>query len=266
VSQVLKVDVWSDIACPWCYVGKRRFEEGVRRFRDSGGDRPIEVEYHSFELAPDTPVDFQGSEIDFLADFKGMPVAQVRQMLDHMVEVAASVGLEFDYDALQHTNTLKAHQLLHLAKGRGKQQEMKERLLRAYFVEGRHVGHDADLTDLAAEVGLDRGTVRAALRDGAFRDAVEADIRQARAYGITGVPFFVIDHRYGVSGAQDPDLFAQALRQERPRRGSVHERAAGQGTSPADGGRMEPTPWRRLRLTREGAVVSGRPRRAYPVE
>jgi predicted DsbA family dithiol-disulfide isomerase len=207
------VEIWSDIACPWCYVGKRRFEEGVRRYLDAGGDRRIEVEYHSFELAPDTPVDFRGSEVDFLADFKGMPVAQVRQMLDHMVEVAASVGLDFDYDALQHTNTLKAHQLLHLAKAQGRQQEMKERLLRAYFVEGRHVGHDTDLADLAAEVGLDRGVVLAALRDETFRDAVEADIRQARAYGITGVPFFVIDHRYGVSGAQDPDLFAQALRQ-----------------------------------------------------
>jgi len=212
MSQPLKVDIWSDIACPWCYVGKRRFAEGARRYREAGGDRHIEVEYHSFELAPDTPVDFEGSEVDFLADFKGMPVEQVRQMLAHMVEVAASVGLDFDYDALQHTNTLKAHELLHLAKASGRQEEMKERLLRGYFVEGRHVGHVDDLADLAADVGLDRETVRRALRAGTYRDAVEADIAQAHAYGIRGVPFYVIDGRYGVSGAQDPDLFAQALR------------------------------------------------------
>lgn len=213
MNEVLKVDVWSDIACPWCYVGKRRFEEGVRRYRDAGGSRPVEVEYRSFELAPDTPVDFEGSEVDFLAGHKGMPTAQVRQMLAQMTEVAASVGLAFDYDALQHTNTLKAHQVLHLAKARGVQGEMKERLLRAYFVEGRHVGHDDDLAQLASDVGLDRQAVLDALRAGTYRDAVQADISQARAYGISGVPFFVIDQRYGVSGAQSPDVFAQALRQ-----------------------------------------------------
>jgi predicted DsbA family dithiol-disulfide isomerase len=213
MSEVLKVDVWSDIACPWCYVGKRRFEEGVRRYREAGGDRPVEVEYHSFELAPDTPVDFEGTEVDFLAGFKGMPTAQVRRMLEQMVQVAASVGLDFDYDALQHTNTRKAQEVLHLAKARGLQYEVKERLLRAYFTEGRHVGHDDDLAELAAEAGLDRTEVLTALRAGTYRDDVDADIDQARAYGITGVPFFVVDGRYGVSGAQDPALFAQALRQ-----------------------------------------------------
>jgi predicted DsbA family dithiol-disulfide isomerase len=213
MSDILKVDVWSDIACPWCYVGKRRFEEGVRRYHEQGGDRTVQVEYHSFELAPDTPVDFQGSEVDFLAGYKGIPVAQVRQMLAQMTEVAASVGLTYDFDALQHTNTRKAHQVLHLAKAHGLQPEMKERLLRAYFVEGRHVGHAEDLADLATDVGLDRQVVLAALRQGSYADDVDADIRQGWAYGISGVPFFVIDLRYGVSGAQDPNLFARALAQ-----------------------------------------------------
>lgn len=211
MTSVLKVDIWSDIACPWCYVGKRRFEEGVRRYEAEGGDRQVEVEYHSFELAPDTPVDFEGSEVDFLADHKRMPVAQVRQMLAQMTEVATSVGLDFDYDALQHTNTLKAHEVLHLAKAHGLQAETKERLLRAYFVEGRHVGHDDDLADLAAEAGLDRQAVLEALRGGTYRADVQADIEQARAYGISGVPFYVIDQKYGVSGAQDPAVFAGAL-------------------------------------------------------
>jgi predicted DsbA family dithiol-disulfide isomerase len=208
---VLKIDVWSDIACPWCYVGKRRFAEGVRRYQADGGGE-VEVEYHSFELAPDTPVDFEGSEADFLADHKGLPLAQVREMLAQMTEVARAEGLEFDYEALQHTNTLKAHEALHAAKAAGRQAELKERLLRAYFTEGRHIGHPEELADLAAEVGLDRDAVLAALREGTYRDDVAADIAQAGAYGIRGVPFFVIDGRYGVSGAQDPQLFADALR------------------------------------------------------
>ncbi|MGN6575300.1 MAG: DsbA family oxidoreductase [Nocardioides sp.] len=212
MSSVLKVDVWSDIACPWCYVGKRRFAEGVRRYQAAGGGE-VEVEYHSFELAPDTPVDFQGSEADFLADHKGLPLDQVRQMLAQMTEVARAEGLEFDYDSLQHTNTLKAHEALHAAKAAGRQAELKERLLRAYFTEGRHIGYDDELADLAAEVGLDRETVLAALREGTYREDVAADIAQANAYGIRGVPFFVIGGRYGVSGAQDPQLFADALRQ-----------------------------------------------------
>jgi predicted DsbA family dithiol-disulfide isomerase len=211
VTSVLKVDVWSDIACPWCYVGKRRFAEGVRRYQADGGGE-VEVEYHSFELAPDTPVDFEGSEADFLADHKGLPLDQVHQMLAQMTEVARAEGLEFDYDSLQHTNTLKAHEALHAAKAAGRQAELKERLLRAYFTEGRHIGRAEQLADLAAEVGLDRDVVLAALRDGTYRDDVAADIAQAAAYGIRGVPFFVIDGRYGVSGAQDPQLFADALR------------------------------------------------------
>jgi predicted DsbA family dithiol-disulfide isomerase len=211
MTSVLKVDVWSDIACPWCYVGKRRFAEGVRRYQADGGGE-VEVEYHSFELAPDTPVDFEGSEADFLADHKGLPLDQVHQMLAQMTEVARAEGLEFDYDSLQHTNTLKAHEALHAAKAAGRQAELKERLLRAYFTEGRHIGRAEQLADLAAEVGLDRDVVLAALRDGTYRDDVAADIAQAAAYGIRGVPFFVIDGRYGVSGAQDPQLFADALR------------------------------------------------------
>ena len=130
-----------------------------------------------------------------------------------MTEVAALVGLAYNFDALQHTNTRKAHQVLHLAKAHGLQLEMKERLLRAYFVEGRHLGHDKDLADLATDVGLDRQAVLAALRQGSYDVDVDADMRQGRAYGISGVPFFVIDQRYGISGAQDPNLFARALAQ-----------------------------------------------------
>jgi len=208
MAEPIKVDIWSDIACPWCYIGKRKFEDGVRRF---GGD--VEVEYHSFELSPDTPVDFDGSTTDFLAERKGMPRAQVEQMLDHVTGIAESVGLDYDFDAVKHTNTVKGHQLIHYAKAHGRQGEMKERLLKAYFEDGRHVGRIEDLADLAAELDFDRDDVLDALRNDRYLDDVHADQRQAVAYGIQGVPFFVLDGKYGVSGAQDATVFEGALTQ-----------------------------------------------------
>jgi predicted DsbA family dithiol-disulfide isomerase len=186
VSETIKVDIWSDVQCPWCYIGKRKFEAGVAAY---GAD--VEVEYHSFELAPDTPVDFAGSPIDYLSDRKGIP----------------------DYDSVHQTNTIKAHELLHYAKAHGLQLEMKESLLKAYFVDGGHVGRIEDLADLAAGIGLDRADVVRALTENEYLAAVKADVAQAAEYGIQGVPFFVIDGKYGISGAQDPDTFAQALRQ-----------------------------------------------------
>ena len=205
----MKVDIWSDIACPWCFVGKRRFETAVAQFAEAGGQ--VEVEYHSFELAPDTPVDFNGTEVDFLVRHKGMPAEQVTTMLGQMTELARAEGLAYDFDALQHTNTVKAHELLHHAKSRGRQVDMKERLLAAYFEEGRHVGRIDDLADLAAEIGLDRAEALEALESGAFLPAVEADRDQAYDYGIGGVPFFVIDGKFGVSGAQEPAAFLEVL-------------------------------------------------------
>ena len=206
MSEPISVHVWSDIACPWCFIGKRRFEKGAAQF---GGD--VTVEYHSFELAPDTPVDFEGSEVDFLAGHKGMPKEQVAQMLDQVTGLAAAEGLDYDFDAVRHTKTLKAHEVLHLAKARGLQLDVVEKLFSAYFEQGRHVGHDEDLVALAAEAGLDPEEVRTALAEGTYRADVEQDIAQARAYGINGVPFYVIDNRYGVSGAQAPETFAQVL-------------------------------------------------------
>lgn len=216
MSNPIKVDVWSDIQCPWCYIGKRKFEAGAAEF---GGE--VEVEYHSFELAPDTPVDFAGTPAQFLSDRKGLPMPQVQQMLANVTAIAAGVGLEYDFDAMQQTNTVKAHELLHHAKARGVQLEMKERLLRAYFEEGAHVGRVADLADLAAEVGLDREEVVRVLESGEYTAAVKADQAQAEAFGIRGVPFFVIDGKYGISGAQEAAAFAQALQQVHDERGSA---------------------------------------------
>jgi predicted DsbA family dithiol-disulfide isomerase len=213
VSEPIKIDVWSDIACPWCFIGKRRFEGGSGLFAGAGEGRAVEVEYHSFELSPDTPVDFDGSEVDFLAGHKGIPAEQVGQMLERVTGIASTLGLNYDYDNLKHTNTVKAHELLHFAKAHGKQLELAERLFSAYFEEGRHVGRAEDLADLAAEVGLDRAEALAALESSQYLEDVRADQRTAAEFGINGVPFFVIDGKYGVSGAQEAQTFAQVLEQ-----------------------------------------------------
>lgn len=202
--------------CPWCYIGKRKFEAGSAAF---GGE--VDVEYHSFELAPDTPVDFDGSPVDYLSQRKGIPVEQVAQMLANVTGIAASVGLDYDYEHVHQTNTIKAHELLHYAKARGRQLDMKERLLKAYFVDGRHVGRVEDLADLAAEIGLDRDEVVRVLTNETYLADVKADVAQAVAYGIQGVPFFVIDGTYGVSGAQDATTFANVLEQARTEREAV---------------------------------------------
>jgi len=207
MAEPLKIDIWSDVACPWCYIGKRRFEAGAAE-----AGVPVEVEYHSFELSPDTPVDFEGSAADHLAE-KGYPVEALEGMLKRVTDIAATLDLHYDYDAVKHTNTVKAHQLLHYAKLRGRQLEMKERLLSAYFVEGRHVGHVDDLADLAAEVGLDRDDVIRSLEADEHLADVREDQAVARDFGIQGVPFFVIDRTYGISGAQESATFAEALRQ-----------------------------------------------------
>jgi predicted DsbA family dithiol-disulfide isomerase len=203
----LPVHIWSDIACPWCFVGKRRFERAVREF-----DGPVEVEYHSFELAPDTPVDFEGGEADFLAGYKGMPREQAVRMLEQMTELAATEGLRYDFTALRHTRTLLAHQAIHHARAEGRQEALVERLFQAYFEQGRHVGRVDDLADLAAEVGLDRAGTRQALLDGTYAGAVAEDIAIARESGINGVPFYVVGGRYAVSGAQSSEVFGTALR------------------------------------------------------
>ena len=213
MTDKIKIDVWSDIACPWCYIGKRNLENGLAATADDADAPQVEVTFHSYELSPDTPVDFDGDELDFLAGHKGMPRERVREMLDNVTGVAANAGLEYRFDLLQHTNTVKAHELLHFAKAQGRQLEMSERLMSAYFTEGRHVGRVDDLVDLAAEIGLDADEARVALESGRHLADVRADQAQAQAYGIQGVPFFVIDGKYGVSGAQPPEAFAQIARQ-----------------------------------------------------
>jgi predicted DsbA family dithiol-disulfide isomerase len=213
MTDAIKIDVWSDIACPWCYIGKRNLEKGLAEASGDEDAPVVEVTYHSFELSPDTPVDFEGGETDYLAQHKGISSEQAQQMLTRVTGVAAEAGLDYRFDRLKHTNTVKSHELLHFAKDKGRQLEMTERLMSAYFTEGRHLGREDELVSLAAEVGLDPDETREALQTERYLPAVRADQAQAAAYGINGVPFFVINSKYGVSGAQPAEAFAQILRQ-----------------------------------------------------
>lgn len=212
MSEPIRVDIWSDIACPWCYIGKRSFEQGAASFAAESGVS-VEIEFHSFELAPENAVDIPETTAEYLASRKGIQPAVVERMLAQVSDRAAEFGLQYDFAAVRNTNTHAAHELLHFAKAHGRQTQMKERLMSAYFVEGRHVGHLDELVALASEVGLDREQTRAALESGVFAEAVEADKALAASYGINGVPFFVIDGRFGLSGAQAPETFAEALRE-----------------------------------------------------
>ncbi|TXJ06323.1 MAG: DsbA family oxidoreductase [Aeromicrobium sp.] len=213
MTDTLRVDIWSDIACPWCYIGKRRFEAGITEFTRKHPDVEIEVESHSYELAPDTPENFSGSEIDFLTKHKGMPREQLEDMLEQMTQMAVLEGIEFDFEKLKHANTRRAHRVLHLAKSQGVQSEMQDRLFRAYFSEGRLVSDVETLAELGEEIGLDADEVRDAFEDEGFEDAVEQDITRARMLGVNGVPYFLFEEKYAVSGAQSAEVFANVLDQ-----------------------------------------------------
>ena len=186
---------------------------GAVRAKDIEAGADVEIEYHSFELAPDTPVDFDGTPVDYLSQRKGLPITQVEEMLERVAGIASSVGLDYDYDHVHQTNTVISHELIHFAKSKGRQLEMKERLLKAYFVNGEHVGRIPDLVEIAVELGYDRDEVTEALESHRFLADVKADVALAQEYGIRGVPFFVIDGKYGVSGAQESATFANVLTQ-----------------------------------------------------
>ncbi len=204
----VRIEVWSDVVCPWCYIGKRRLETALERFphRDE-----VEVVWRSYQLDPSVPEGETHPTLPALAATYGRPVEEMRAMMRHVEETAAGEGLHYDLADGVSGNTLLAHELLHLAAERGLQGETEERLLHAYFEEGHSVFDVDPLAALAVEVGLDGAEVRAALADHRYRPAVLADAREARALGATGVPFFVVDRRYGASGAQPAELLLQLL-------------------------------------------------------
>jgi predicted DsbA family dithiol-disulfide isomerase len=205
----MKVEIWSDVVCPWCYVGKRRFETALGAFEHRAD---VEVHWRSFELDPDAPAIREGDPVQRLADKYGMTRAQALAADATLTDMAAAEGLPFHLDTARGGNTFDAHRLLHLAAEKGMQDAVKERFMRAYFTESEPIGDAETLTRLAVDAGLDETDVKAVLTSGQYATDVIADEQQAAAYGISGVPFFVVDGRYGVSGAQSPDVLLQTLR------------------------------------------------------
>ena len=204
----MKVEIWSDVVCPWCYVGKRRFEQALAAFPQR---EQVEVVWRSFELDAQAPRERTGDYAALLAAKYGFSVERGQQMIDTMTATAAQEGLDFRFDRARVGNTFDAHRLLHLAAERGVQDAVKERLMHATFTEGEPIGDRETLVRLAAEAGLDADEARQVLTSDRYAGAVRADEQQARAYGISGVPFFVVDGRYGVSGAQPAGALLEVL-------------------------------------------------------
>ncbi len=205
----MRVDIWSDVVCPWCYIGKRRFEQGLAAFEHSAD---VDVAYHSFELDPSIEPGQGTRVLEMLSAKYGMSMAQAAQAEDRVAATAAADGLGYTVDRAVG-NSFDAHRLMHLAGDLGRADALLQCLYQAYFAEGRSVFDAESLAALAGDAGLDPREARRVLDDGSYADAVRADEEQAREVGIDSVPFFVIDWKYGFSGARPAELLTEALRE-----------------------------------------------------
>jgi predicted DsbA family dithiol-disulfide isomerase len=205
---LLNVEIWSDIACPWCYIGKRRFEAALAEFEHSD---EVEVNWRSFELDPSAPREREGDRVEHLARKYGTSREQAQAMHEHMTGIAAGEGLDFRFDIARSGNTFDAHRLIHLAAAHGLQDAMKERLFRAYLSEGQAIGDPDVLDRLALEVGLPADEVRDVLAGDRYASEVREDEQLAASLAITAVPFFVVDRAIAASGAQPPELLGELL-------------------------------------------------------
>lgn len=204
----MKVEIWSDVMCPFCYIGKRRFEKALEQFPDR---KDIQVEWKSFQLNPHMVTDPTKNINEHLAETKGWTLDHARQAHDYVTNMASEVGLQYDFDKAVVANSFDAHRLIQLAKANGKGDQVEERLFSAYFTEGKNIADHATLIELGAEAGLDPATIKDVLQGNQYTDEVQHDIYEAQQVGVTGVPFFVFDDRYAVSGAQPVDTFLEAL-------------------------------------------------------
>jgi predicted DsbA family dithiol-disulfide isomerase len=211
----MEIEIWSDVACPWCYVGKRRFEAALEQFehRDQ-----VDVVWRSFELDPGAPAEREGDRAEHLARKYGMSVERAREAEQQMTDTAAADGLDFHFDVARAGNTFDAHRVVHLARAHGLQDEMKERLLRAYFTEGELVSDADTLSRLAIEVGLPADEVTDLLAGDRYAAEVREDEQTATTFGISAVPTFIVDRQLGASGAHPPEAMLQLLRQGWSRR------------------------------------------------
>ena len=207
-TPVLTVEIWSDVVCPFCYLGKRKFEEALDQFAYKD---LIRVEWKSFQLNPGVKTDTTMSIYTYLSNSKGISEEVAKQMTAQITERGKEVGINYQFDETKVINTLNAHCLLHFAKEAGLQDEAKERLLKAYFTEAINVDDIQILLQLGAEIGLNREELESALKNKSYIQAVEEDMELSRRFGIGGVPFFVFDRKYAVSGAQETQVFLQTL-------------------------------------------------------
>jgi protein disulfide-isomerase len=204
----LTIEIWSDVACPFCYIGKTNFENALNSFAKKDD---IEVVWRSFILDPTLPEVNNKNLYESLSEKKGLSMDQVMQMTEGVQAMATRAGLQMNFDEAQAVNTFKAHRVLQLAKKNGKGGALKEALLEAYFTQGANVADASTLKSIAGKVGLSPEEVVQALEQNEYAEAVNDDVAEARSLGINGVPYFVIDRKYGISGAQPPEAFSQAL-------------------------------------------------------
>ena len=204
----MKIEIWSDVMCPFCYIGKRNLETALEQFAEK---KNIEIEWKSFQLDPTIPEEANESHTEYLVKRKGMPAEQVEGMLANVTEMAKKVGLEYHLDQSVIVNSQKAHQLIQFAKSKKLGNEAEERLFKAFFTEGKNIADSATLVQLGKDFGLDESEIKANLEDEKFKYEIAQDIQEAQNIGVTGVPFFVFDRKYAVSGAQPTEAFLETL-------------------------------------------------------
>lgn len=204
----MKIEIWSDVMCPFCYIGKRRFEDALQQFAHKDS---VEIEWKSFQLNPDMVTDPSVNINQYLADAKGWTLDYAQQMNNHVTEMAAEVGLTYHMDNAVVANSFNAHRFTHLAKKHGLGANAEEALFKAYFTDGKNVDDTDTLIELGTSIGLNAEEVKQTLATDAYADAVKHDIAEAQYLGIKGVPFFVMNSKYGVSGAQAVPVFTQTL-------------------------------------------------------
>ena len=206
----MKFEIWSDFGCPFCYIGKKRFEKALEAFPHKD---EIEVVYKAYQLNPMAPKEMKESAYESFAKSHGMTVEQAKSRFNMFTENAKSVGLTYRYDIIQMTNTFDAHRLAKWANGFGKEPALTDRLMKAYFTEGKNLSDYETLVDLAKEMGLNGEEALKVLSENKYADQVKAEMNEARQIGVQGVPFFVINRKYGISGAQQEDYFTATLEQ-----------------------------------------------------
>lgn len=204
----MKVDIWSDIRCPFCYVGKKNFENALAQFPNKEN---IEVTWHSFQLDPNLKTQPEKSSLEYFSEAKGVSVEQAKEMYSHVYKSGKDAGIEFNFDHQKVANSYKAHLLLQLAQTKGLANETEEALFKAQLIDGKNIDDDATLVEIGTSVSLNEDEIKSALKSDEFGLAVSQDMMLARQMGISGVPFFVINDKYGVSGAQPPAVFSEVL-------------------------------------------------------